>query len=165
LTSPRAASALPPMPRPTDVDPDERHSAFDSLFEQRVFRRVAERGFRVVPQYPVEDRRIDLVVIGDDGRLAVECDGRYWHSSPEQRRADMARERDLKRVGWKFWRVTDSEFTLDPDQALEPLWAELERQGITPEPDLGTVPADAPDDLAEQWHPIELPDEDDEMEP
>src|SRR5690606_10075732 len=129
-----------------DVRPDEPHPAFDSLFEQRVFLRIRERGYHVVPQFEVNGRRIDLVVSGAQGRLAVECDGDYWHG-PEQREADLDRERELKRAGWRFWRVRESEFYFDPDAALAPLWEELERRGIRP----GEVVADGTSGSGTGW--------------
>ncbi|MFI6470844.1 hypothetical protein ACIBL5_11415 [Streptomyces sp. NPDC050516] len=46
-----------------------------SLFEQRVLLCIKERGYEVVPQWEVNGKYIDLVVTGDHGRLAVECDG------------------------------------------------------------------------------------------
>jgi very-short-patch-repair endonuclease len=117
---------------PGAISPDVLKPPFESLFEQRVYLRIRERGYRVVPQFPVEGRRIDLVVIGAGSRLAVECDGRAWHTSPEQRVRDLDREHELVRAGWQFWRVRDSEFHFDPDRALQTLWTTLERRGITP---------------------------------
>lgn len=115
-----------------DVQDDIPHPDFDSLFEQRVFRMIRSRGFQVTPQYEVNGRRIDLVVTGSKGRLAVECDGEAWHTSPEQRENDLDREQQLKRAGWKFWRVRESEFYFDRDRALNDLWRTLERRGIQP---------------------------------
>lgn len=114
------------------VTGDERCQPFDSLFEQRMFLRLRDRGFSVVPQFEVNGRRIDLVVVGATGRLAVECDGDAWHSSPDQRLADIDRELELKRCGWEFWRVRESEFYFDPERALASLWDQLERRGIRP---------------------------------
>ncbi|MFB9676070.1 AAA domain-containing protein [Streptosporangium vulgare] len=122
----------------SDVTPDDPHPEFDSLFEQRVFLRIRERGYNVVPQVEVNGRRIDLVVSGAKGRLAVECDGDFWHGTPEQREADLDRERELKRAGWRFWRIRESEFYFDPQTAMESLWAELDRRGISP----GEAPGD-----------------------
>jgi len=133
----------PPAPRAGDdlanVTPDERHEAFDSLFEQRVYLAIRERGYLVTPQWEVNGRRIDLVVTGAQGRLAVECDGEFWHSTPEQRASDLQREQELKRAGWQFWRVRDSEFSWDPDEALEGLWTTLDRRGIRPDEPLQDV--------------------------
>jgi very-short-patch-repair endonuclease len=109
----------------------ERDPRFDSLFEQRVFNRIVERGHAVVPQFEVLGRRIDLVVVGEAAKLAVECDGDAWHG-PEQYDHDTSRQLDLERCGWRFVRIVESDFYLDPDEALQPLWATLERLGINP---------------------------------
>jgi very-short-patch-repair endonuclease len=119
------------VPEPlTDVNPDEPHPAFGSLFEQRVFARIAGKGYHVTPQVQVNGRSIDLVVTGAKGRIGVECDGEVWPGTPEQHRADLERERELQRAGWRFWRVRESEFTYDPDGALQSLWTTLKKAGI-----------------------------------
>ncbi|MGH3979450.1 MAG: AAA domain-containing protein [Pseudonocardiaceae bacterium] len=115
-----------------DVSPDRKHDAFDSLFEQRVFLALAARGYHVTPQMETNGRRIDLVVTGSAGTLAVECDGDAFHTTPEQRMADLQREQELKRCGWTFVRVRESSFYLDRERALAPVWAELDRLGIDP---------------------------------
>ena len=108
---------------------------FESWFEVDVFLRIVNRGFRVTPQYQVNpfDRtyRIDMAVEGLHGRMAVECDGDYWHG-PERFDEDMARQRDLERAGWTFWRVRGSDFNLDPDAAMESLWKSLREHQIYP---------------------------------
>jgi very-short-patch-repair endonuclease len=109
----------------------DAHPAFDSLFEQRVYLRIKGRGYRVRPQVPAYGYFIDLVVTGGESRLAVECDGDEWHG-PEAFERDLARQQDLERVGWRFVRIRESEFYLDPDAALRPLWAKLAEAGIRP---------------------------------
>lgn len=104
---------------------------FESLFEQRVFNRIVERGYNVVPQWEVYGFRIDLVVVGGTARLAVECDGDKWHGA-DQYEADMARQLELERCQWRFFRVRGSSFYRDPANALEPLWALLDEMGIHP---------------------------------
>jgi very-short-patch-repair endonuclease len=128
------ASAIEPVL--DDVEPDRRHTAFDSLFEQRVFLDLVNRGYHVTPQVESNHRRIDLVVTGAAGKLAVECDGEAFHSTPEQRAADLDREQELKRCGWTFARVRESFYYLDKEAALAPVWAALDRLGIGP---LGTI--------------------------
>lgn len=113
--------------------PGEEH-VFESPFEEAVFKRITERGHKVETQVKVGSHatyRIDLVVHGIDSKLAVECDGDRWHG-PERFEADMARQRDLERVGWEFVRIAGSAFYRDPDAALEPLWAALEERCIRP---------------------------------
>lgn len=103
-----------------DVRPDILEEPFDSLLEQQVYLRLRERGYSVVAQQRVHGLRIDLVVLGDRSRLAVECDGESWHG-PERYARDMARQRDLERCGWRFFRLTASEFSRDPEASLDPL--------------------------------------------
>lgn len=144
----------------SDVRADSPHPAFDSLFEQRVYLRIHERGYALVPQVPVGAKRIDLVVYGSRGQLAVECDGDHWHNSAEQQRADIRRERELVRAGWQFWRVRESDFAHDPDAALAPLWTALAARGI--EPGTHLPPHHAETLQAPSWTPIELPSSDQE---
>ena len=125
---PEAADDVPDLGVVTERD---RHPAFDSLFEQRVYLRIRNRGYRVRPQVPAYGYSIDLVVTGGESRLAVECDGDEWHG-PEQFERDLARQQDLERVGWRFVRIREGEFYLDPDAALRPLWAKLNEVGIRP---------------------------------
>lgn len=112
-----------------DVSTVDLQHPFESLFEQRVCRRLLDRGYPVVPQHKVLNYRIDLVVMGGTSKLAVECDGDAWHG-PEQYERDLGRQRDLERCGWQFVRIAESAFYLDPDEALTPVWEALDRLGI-----------------------------------
>ncbi len=125
---------------------------FDSWFEVDVFLRIARRGYRVIPQFEVGGYRIDLVVQGMDGSLAVECDGDAWHG-PDRYEDDAARQRDLERCGWVFWRIRGSAFHLNPDEALEDLWEMLKRRRILPaaETDAGR---DVPGEVKVEAEPV-----------
>lgn len=104
---------------------------FESWFELDVGLEIARRGFNVIPQYEVANRRIDLVVEGGNARLAVECDGDAWHG-PDEYEADMFRQRQLERCGWAFFRVRQSAFIHDKERALDGLWRALEERDIFP---------------------------------
>ncbi|MFC4605850.1 AAA domain-containing protein [Rhodococcus kronopolitis] len=155
LTYMLATSPAPADPMPIGVTRDDRHAAFDSLFEQRVFLDITGRGYHVNPQVEVNSRRIDLVVTGAAGRLAVECDGDAFHTTPEQRARDLERERELKRCGWVFWRIRESAYYLDPTVALSGLCAELDRRGIAP-----LLLGDATASSGPVWTPTVLIDDD-----
>ncbi|WP_234538357.1 AAA domain-containing protein [Streptomyces shenzhenensis] len=114
-----------------EVLPDVRHEAFDSLFQQQVYLELTARGYRVRPGYKVGRHTLDLVVEGGTRRLAVACDGDAFAEGEDASTA-AARQRDLERVDWTFVRIRGSRFHLDREQALAPLWAELERLGIEP---------------------------------
>ena len=102
---------------------------FDSWFEVDVYLALARRGYRVLPQYEIAGCRIDLVVEGMQGRLAIECDGDAWHGA-DRFDADMARQRMLERCGMRFWRVRGSAYYLNPDAALNSLWRILGQHRI-----------------------------------
>jgi len=129
----------------------EKREPFGSKFEQRVFLKIREKGYFITPQFEVNGRFIDLVVSGAKGRLAVECDGDYWHSSRDDQMADLDRQLELERAGWRFVRIRESDFNRNPDKSLEYLWTELDRRGIRPN-DLR--PQNAP--ASESWSPLGL---------
>jgi very-short-patch-repair endonuclease len=99
-------------------------------FEQLVSRRLAERGYRVVPNYQAGAFTIDLVVVGDGRRLAIECDGEQNHG-PDRLQDDIARQAVLERLGWTFIRIRGSLFFRDEDRALAPVFRRLEELCIT----------------------------------
>ena len=94
---------------------------------------LIDRGYQVLPEYPVIGYRIDLVVQGENARLAVECDGDQYHTL-ENWEEDQVRERQLRRAGWEFWRVSGSSFYRHKEKALDSLWIKLEEFGIEPIP-------------------------------
>lgn len=129
------------------VPEDVRIQPFDSLFEQRVHNRIYERGYVVVPQYEALNYRIDLVVVGKRGKFAIECDGDFWHG-PDQYLADLARQRELERCGWRFFRLGSSDFSVNPTKSLESLWPLLESL------DIGEAPAAITDVGSTRWEAL-----------
>ncbi|WP_308160156.1 AAA domain-containing protein [Mycolicibacterium goodii] len=113
----------------TAVREDAPVPPFDSLFEQRVFNRLIDRGYTVIPQVEAMGYRIDMVVLGAKGRLAIECDGDFWHG-PERYEEDLARQRELERCGWEFFRIRESVFYADMPGTLQSLWDTLDELGI-----------------------------------
>ncbi|MGW3620347.1 AAA domain-containing protein [Micromonospora arida] len=137
------------------VSADRQCPPFESILEQRVFRILKRRGYHVVPQFKVGSRTLDLVVVGDGGRLAVECDGHRWHTRPSDVISDGRRDRELFRMGWEVIRIRESEFELDANKELATLFTRLTERGISPRT--------ASDTPANAWKPIELPSEHEEQ--
>ena len=104
----------------------------ESIFEQRVVRRLTDAGYETVPQYPVGAYRIDIVVTGAGKRLAVECDGEQFHG-PEKLQEDLERQAILERLGWRFVRIRGNVFFRDPDRAMRPVFRRLEELEIPAE--------------------------------
>ncbi|WP_234792637.1 AAA domain-containing protein [Mycolicibacterium fortuitum] len=158
------------------VPEDVRVPPFDSLFEQRVFNRLIDRGYTVMPQVEAMGYRIDMVVTGAKGRLAIECDGDFWHG-PEQYECDLARQRELERCGWEFHRIRESVFYADMPGTLQGLWHTLDELDIRTadwiDPDLDDDDeSDDSDDVVEvdeqyreiEWDVAEPADGDQEVE-
>ena len=147
---PSAYGASPDLDEVSDTTPC---TPFESLLEQRVFREIRGRGYHVIPQYAVGSRRLDLVVVGDGARMAVECDGHRYHTSPDQVASDARRDRELSRMRWQVLRIRESEFEFDRQRELAPLWSALDARGIRP----GEVSSQR----QAEWNPVPL-DEDDQ---
>ncbi|GAB3135753.1 hypothetical protein GCM10027289_29960 [Tsukamurella serpentis] len=145
-------------PMPADVPVDRRVEPFDTLFEQHVFVRLRDMGYHVNPKVTVNNRVIDLVVTGEQGRLAVECDSADYASTPEQARSDIERERELRRCGWEFVRVRESVFATDADAAMSVVLKGLDRRGVAPMTlqRALTVGERADDGSVELWEPVGL---------
>ncbi|WP_327357659.1 AAA domain-containing protein [Streptomyces sp. NBC_01304] len=138
------------------VSADVVQAPFQSLFEQQVYLRLKALGYHVLPQFPAGTKKIDLVVVGARGRLAVECDGAYFHDTTrEQIERDHQRDRELRRVGWQFYRIPESEFRFDSEEALAGLWDELNRLEIHP---AQYAPATTERQDMPAWNPLNLPD-------
>jgi very-short-patch-repair endonuclease len=97
---------------------------FDSWFEVDVFLAITAQGYQAIPQYEIYGYRIDIVIIGGSQKIAVECDGDYWHG-PGQHMEEHHRQTQLERCGWEFFRIRGSRFYRDPDGSLLPLWKML----------------------------------------
>jgi hypothetical protein len=87
-----------------------------------------------VPQYLVRvdgfaRYRLDLAY--PDRRLALELDGRQWHSSPEAVRADRIRERRLVALGWRILRFSWDDVFERPDHVVAAIQAALAATPVT----------------------------------
>ena len=120
---------------------------FESWFEVDVALEILRRDFTVLAQHEVAGKSIDLVVEGGHARLAVECDGDKWHGA-DRYEADMQRQRQLERCGWEFFRVRESAFYANRENALIGLWQALEERGISPGSRSGSEPPES--DLEEE---------------
>jgi len=114
-------------PRSSGTQPDP----FESWFEVDVALELLRRGYRLLPQYEFAGYRIDLVLEGHGNRLAVECDGDYWHGE-ERFHHDMYRQRQLERAGWNFVRLRASEFYANRDRAIHRIIQACEELEILP---------------------------------
>lgn len=85
--------------------PSEIYTDTDSPFEDSVKQYIESLGYEVHTQVGVAEFRIDLAIIDPQhqGRyiLAIECDGRQYHSSLVARDRDRLRQEVLENMGWQ----------------------------------------------------------------
>jgi very-short-patch-repair endonuclease len=92
---------------------------------------LTAKGYRVRSQVAVGYYRIDIVVYGSAGRVAIECDGDRYHPI-EKIPDDMARQATLERLGWRFIRIRGSRFYRDPEGTMRAVEEQLQERGIEP---------------------------------
>ena len=105
----------------------------ESPFELSVATALVDRGYHIEQQWKVGSYRLDIVVICDKKKIAIECDGERWHSGDEKIREDMERQTILERLGWRFIRIRGSEFYRNREKTLERVISSLSAHGIEPE--------------------------------
>jgi very-short-patch-repair endonuclease len=76
----------------------------ESYIEERLYNALKKEGFNPIPQVRCGPYRIDLALYGY--KLAIECDGKEFHSTPEQKKHDAKKNYYLKKNGWKVCRLS-----------------------------------------------------------
>jgi hypothetical protein len=108
--------------------PSTRASEPMNPFEREIFTRLSDAGLVLDPQYGVSGYRLDFAVRhpdfdGTNGPirhlLAIECDGRTWHSGWTARERDRLRQQQLETLGWRFHRIWSTDWFRDPDSEIE----------------------------------------------
>jgi very-short-patch-repair endonuclease len=79
----------------------------ESPIERRLYNVLASRGYEVKAQVPCGRYRIDLAL--PRYRIAIECDGKAYHSSRSQKAHDRKKDQFLRDHGWTVLRFTGSQ--------------------------------------------------------
>jgi very-short-patch-repair endonuclease len=82
-----------------------------SSVETTLLNALINAGLTPVAQYPIAPYTIDYAFPAY--RLAVECDGDYWHSTPWQKKKDNQRDGYLKKQGWRTLRIKEKQIKTD----------------------------------------------------
>ncbi len=101
----------------------------DSEFERMVLHDLTNEGFRVVCQWKVGAYRIDLVAVGKNKKIAIECDGDRYHP-PEKLADDISRQMVLERLGWRFIRIRGGEYFKDKTSTMKRVFRRLDELGV-----------------------------------
>jgi very-short-patch-repair endonuclease len=90
----------------------------ESPIEWRLYNALKRRGYEVKTQVRCGAFRIDLAL--PQYRVAIECDGHAFHSSPSQKSRDRRRTAYLYRNGWNsVLRFTGSEINRDVEKCVD----------------------------------------------
>jgi very-short-patch-repair endonuclease len=90
------------QPEPIAVD-CERVKC-ESPIERRLYDALQLRGYYVKTQVPCGKYRIDLALPAY--KIAIECDGRAYHSTPQQKAHDRRKNAYLRKHGWRVLRFS-----------------------------------------------------------
>lgn len=88
----------------------------ESPIETRLYKALKFNGYSPVTQHPVGRYRIDIAFPGS--LLALECDGKEFHSSPKQKAHDRRKDRYLKENGWTVLRFSGRRIYKEMPQVL-----------------------------------------------
>jgi len=95
----------------------------ESPFEQEVYEALC----KIIPenlitqQFKVGGFRIDMVVEKNGKKIAIECDGKEYHSSTEAYAHDMYRQKELEDLGFTFYRIWSTNWWQDYGREIEKL--------------------------------------------
>lgn len=91
----------------------------ESPIEEKLIKKLYEDGFKPYSQYPCGKYRIDIAITYKGKKVAIECDGKQFHSSKEQKEKDMIKDSVLNRNKWRVYRFTGSEIYKDVDGCVK----------------------------------------------
>lgn len=92
------------------------YNKLESPIERRLYKALVANGYNVRAQVPCGRYRIDLVIRD----IAIECDGKAYHSSPAQKAHDRRKDAFLRKNGYrKVIRVSGSSIVSTMPKVLE----------------------------------------------
>jgi very-short-patch-repair endonuclease len=91
-------------PQTQTISVDQERLKCESPIERRLYDALQMRGYYVQTQMPCGKYRIDLALPAY--KIAIECDGRAYHSTFEQKARDRRKDAYLRKHGWKVLRFT-----------------------------------------------------------
>lgn len=91
----------------------------ESPIEQMLFKKLFEEGFKPYSQVPCGKFRIDIGIYYKGKKIAIECDGEKFHSTPEQKEHDRKKDIYLKKHRWNVYRFTGKEIYNDANWCIE----------------------------------------------
>lgn len=98
----------------------------ESPIEWKLYNALIRRGYKVKTQVRCGSYRIDITI----GRLAIECDGKSFHSSPDQKKYDKRRSAYLNRNGYSVIRFTGSDINGNINECVKMIERRLQNKKL-----------------------------------
>ncbi|MGM7722823.1 endonuclease domain-containing protein [Metabacillus sp. Hm71] len=117
--------SMPPKPGQLDFIVYQRNKC-ESPIERRLFNALTFRGYSVRTQVRCGLYWIDLTL--PTYRIAIECDGKSYHSSPEQKKRDNKKNNYLRRNGWSVLRFSGSDINGDMTKVIRRVERKIKKQ-------------------------------------
>ncbi|MDW7618029.1 DUF559 domain-containing protein [Peribacillus simplex] len=97
-----------------------------SPIEKRVLKALWMRDYKATTQYPIRRYRIDVAL--PEYRLAIECDGKDFHSSKKAKAHDRKRDAYLRSIGWKTLRFSGSTINREMSKVITRIESEIQKK-------------------------------------
>ncbi len=109
----------------------------ESPFEQEVYEALRERfsETQVIPQYKTGGFRIDFVVTANPRvKVAIECDGKSYHSSRQAYAYDVYRQAELEKMGFKVYRIWSTKWWHNHEKEIEEMFNFINQAKVSDAP-------------------------------
>ena len=110
------------------MDQRQRHETnIERLFREALEARGLRKGIDFATQYPLR-RSFILDFAVPAKKVAIEVDGRKWHSTPEARKRDRFKDHILKRLGWRVFRFREEDVLGKSDECVKTVLETLSKE-------------------------------------
>ncbi len=94
------------------------HVSDDSIgpWERPLYEALVDRGLNPMPQYAVNQYRLDLAIVSGDTRIDIEADGESTHLGSQ---TDVERDIQLESLGWRVVRFWNRQIRDDIDYCVQ----------------------------------------------
>jgi len=97
----------------------------ESYIERKMAAALHDACITVYPQFPFGPYTLDFAI--SDIKLAIECDGTYWHTLQEVVKRDKKRDNYLRRHGWHVLRFTEDQINANIESCINTVREQLQR--------------------------------------
>jgi superfamily I DNA and/or RNA helicase/very-short-patch-repair endonuclease len=108
----------------------------ESPFEEEVYQELIEHLPKesIIQQYQVGGYRLDFLLKINDRNIALECDGKTYHSSDQAYAYDIHRQTQLEKLGYEFFRIWSTNWFAGKEREIDKLLQYIKNRKNPPPP-------------------------------